>query len=619
MAYDFDFLQIQDDLYKHFDFGASAGPVEGDFIAHTDISFDVSGKTGPHGLMSGSIGMPVAEMQGEWDADVWWGHTKKVCGLQSLANRKHVKIDSDWQQDSRRDYLKKIVGQDGDHKYVKKCFVTQELFEAHKHFCSLSEQGTQRFKETTGNSDTATRRRYSDAFSFDRATPASPSVLYFPYVSCWPRRQFRCGSFEKTKHFVEWWNSSFNLAATGSYTRFCNQFTKTMHPEFIWPIPEEPIPEIPDTNFYGDPNLDLQCLLPNPLWSPVAFNLGAVNVCYRAVNPDLLLENAKVIIVTYDLWIKVVSTQNLIACDSISLSIDRDSWGWAWSAQMHHEQPDLVTNQEVVEININGHRWTGIVESYRGSGAYNQKTYTIGGRSELAELTTPYTVPRSRNETNSRTLKQLAGDEVYLTGWTLNWNGITDWTVPGNVFSYVDKTPLDALTTIIQSAGAVLRAANNTKDIMIQPRYKVTPWDIDSYTPDAQIALSVILSTGISWRPKSLRNGVWVSGTNQGVRVRVYRTGTDGSPYNAMVVDALITDAQGAIQKGKEVLSLTGKRRDVELQMPLVEEIGILSPGDVVEVLDSPSWKGYVDSIRIQAAFGAGIHQTVTVEHVQEV
>ena len=85
-----------------------------------------------------------------------------------------------------------------------------------------------------------------------------------------------------------------------------------------------------------------------------------------------------------------------------------------------------------------------------------------------------------------------------------------------------------------------------------------------------------------------------------------------------MIVDPLITHIDAGRERGRNVLAATGSRREVRLAMPLVDSLGVLTPGMIVEVEDFPAWRGYVDAVEI-AATRAAVNQTATIEHIQEV
>ena len=68
-----------------------------------------------------------------------------------------------------------------------------------------------------------------------------------------------------------------------------------------------------------------------------------------------------------------------------------------------------------------------------------------------------------------------------------------------------------------------------------------------------------------------------------------------------MVVDALITQAAAARQRGIAVLADTGRQIELSLRMPVIQEAGIIAPGAFVAYRDgSLTRRGAVRSTQVQ-------------------
>ncbi|MCK5679952.1 hypothetical protein KAI46_03980, partial [bacterium] len=453
--------------------------------------------------------------------------------------------------------------------------------------------------------------------------PATPLSLTrsMPYILCWPLSAETCGPYEEGRETVivlaDQWSEARSLPV-----RNCSGWQPTQEPTFVWPIPVQD-PETPDPPVYfsGDPNLNLICLLPDPIWGGVQFNLGIAEICQQALPFGWLPPGfipRRVIIVTHDLFIKLLSDDSLLPCTNIGLSIDRDSWGWSWTANLCARSPELLTTQHTVEISIDGYLWRGIIENMSGSRQHGHTGYTVGGRSLAAQLSAPFTAPRNRTETETRTAIQLADAELLNTGWTLDWQAI-DWLVDAGCFSYSDLTPIGAIKQIAESIDAIVQAHPITQTLTVSPRYSVSPWDLATATPDITIPGDILRSESVDFKSPALMRGIWISGQSQGVMTRVYRTGSDGAPYAQMIVDPLITTIAAARERGRSQLSTTGRRREVTLPMVLVPEIGILTPGQTTEITDPDgAWRGYIDAVNI-AATRTKVTQTATIEQVLEV
>lgn len=385
---------------------------------------------------------------------------------------------------------------------------------------------------------------------------------------------------------------------------------------WVWPPPappEQPEPEpfIPNLDF------DLGCVLPSPVWTGADFFLD-IETCDRVKPHGWLPPVApRVIIVMHTLSIVTLPDGTPIPCDEVQVVTDLDSWAWRWSASVKGAAEELAQTQKEIELTVDSLIWRGITESYDAERLFGAVAARVGGRSLSAYLAEPYTDPRARIESTDRTANQLAEDELYNTGWALDWNTV-DWLVPAGAFAYDALTPIGAVKQIAEACGAVVQSHPWDTRIIVLPRYPVSAWGLDAAQPDVTIPAGVITRMSTRWQPNALYRGVWVFGRSQGVGVRVYRTGTDGAPYAQMVVDPLVTHVDAGRERGRNILSGSGKRAVITATMPLLPDVGLIVPGSIVEVADTPSWKAYAVGVSISASLGKVI-QTVTLERPYEV
>jgi len=363
-------------------------------------------------------------------------------------------------------------------------------------------------------------------------------------------------------------------------------------------------------------DLELKCALPVPLWGPVGFNIGALDcgTAYHIGYEPVPLMG--VWIMTHTLDITLISTGETVPVESFELKADRHSWCWGWSASGIGSLLTLAQTEGQVRIRIDDYYWDGIVEQARARQVLGMSSTTLGGRSLSALLTIPYTPKRSRFETQDRTIVQIAEDELYNTGWVLDWD-VPDWLIPGGVFGYDAMTPIEALVRLAQSVRAFVYTLPQGNILNVRPFYKVPSWNLTG-NYDITVPGDSIVELNIDWKPVPLCRGVWVSGKAGGILGRVIREGTDGMPWAQMEVDELITHQDAARERGSQVLSGTGRRAMVTMQIPVSDDVcGILTPGDVVRVTANPDFYGYVDSVSVRAS-RANVWQTVVIERVYE-
>jgi hypothetical protein len=97
----------------------------------------------------------------------------------------------------------------------------------------------------------------------------------------------------------------------------------------------------------------------------------------------------------------------------------------------------------------------------------------------------------------------------------------------------------------------------------------------------------------------------------------VIRDGRDGDPYLDQVVNPLMTHVDAGRERGRNLLCGTGRRASVSLVIPLLSDPGLILPGKIVQVSQSPSWMGYVTGVSVSGSHGS-VLQTVEVERIYE-
>jgi hypothetical protein len=128
------------------------------------------------------------------------------------------------------------------------------------------------------------------------------------------------------------------------------------------------------------------------------------------------------------------------------------------------------------------------------------------------------------------------------------------------------------------------------------------------------LPVDAVARESLRWLDKPAYNRVFVSGQELGVLGQVTRAGTAGDVLAPMVVDALITEAAAARQRGIAVLSDTGRQIEVSLRLPVLAEIGIIEPGAFVEYQDgSVTRLGLVRATQVQAGLPE-VWQTLGVQ-----
>ncbi len=316
---------------------------------------------------------------------------------------------------------------------------------------------------------------------------------------------------------------------------------------------------------------------------------------------------------------------------NISIELDIDSFTWQLQATVANRatlaliEPD-ATGTKDIKVTINGWEWVFMVESYDAQRSFNRERYSIRGHSRTRLLSEPYAPLRTKTEVSPINAKQAAQAELTDTGFTLTWDttatGSTpDWTFPAGVFSYVDQNPMQVIAKIATTAGAVVIPATNSDNLFMQPRYKFSPWAWGdaSTVIDHAVPESMVLNLSLEWSPEPEYNAVYTSGTYEGVAVEVTRSGTAGDQPAPDILEDWLVDVAVNTERGRNFLSEGGQQAVVRLDIPLTtsgQEPGLVLPGELVEVTETPSWVGLCLSTSVKSTgSGAGrVVQTLSLE-----
>ncbi len=298
-----------------------------------------------------------------------------------------------------------------------------------------------------------------------------------------------------------------------------------------------------------------------------------------------------------------------VPCLSMRLSIDTSSWAWGFDASLPAKSEPLLmpVGGQPVELiaTINDTEFRVWAESISRERSFGDATIRVSGRGHNAVLAAPYAPISHISNDNPRTAQQLMADVLTVNGvslgWTIDW-GIQDWLVPESGFIH-QGSYMDGLNAIAQAAGAYILPHPNQNLMRVRHLYPAAPWDWGSITPDVTLPVDTVQRESVRWLEKPAYNRVFVAGQDVGIVGQVTRGGTAGDFLAPMIVDRLITHADAARQRGRAVLSDTGRQIDSTWRVPL-GVTGLIEPGTFVQYQDgSGSCMGLVRSTQIEAGF----------------
>lgn len=344
-------------------------------------------------------------------------------------------------------------------------------------------------------------------------------------------------------------------------------------------------------------------------WQPWANDGRLVFVCVReAPPPALIVVPIRGRYMTFNtLLLRRVVGDIALNASSVDLSIDHKSWTWSWSAGLEKSALALlapeVGDPVEMELSINGVPYRLYAEEPERQRKFPTTRAGAAGRGLASELDGDDVVQQYFSAAADRTAQQLANEALTVNGVGIGWNiewGLTDWLVPGGVWSHMG-THISAVIAIAAAAGGYVQPHPTARTLRVLPGYPAAPWDWAGLTPDVELPAAPVTLENIRWHKRPAYDRLFVSGEGRSTIWDVTRGGTAGLIEAPMVVEQLATHADAARQRGISVLGDTGRQALVTLSLPVLQETGLILPGKLVRYVDGPTTRiGLVRSCAIE-------------------
>ncbi len=466
---------------------------------------------------------------------------------------------------------------------------------------------------------------------------AAPWALAAPLARAWALVHQQAA--QHRLHAVPVWQmaAQASTAATARFGRGTQRHRTAVAPwqvarpapagRTVW-VPVDPggiTPHVPSTH------LVFAC--PRWLGGPVHLVFG--HVCGGQVGPiaPFYILPARFYMAVHSLVAHRLPDLTPIPIYDLSLSADAGSFGWTFSASAPVTAFDALAPVSglpaQVRFTLDGLTFAFVVDSLQRSEEFGRRSVRFAGRSATALLARPYARETTRgNASAAATAQQLAEQALDLSGVALDW-GLSDWLVPAGAWSH-SGTPLAAVQAIVEAAGGYLQSHRSAATLLARHPYPELvgglpggPWNwyAPGVVPDVELAPDAIITSAIERRDGPAINGVYVSGTTQGVLALVRRDGTAADQLASLITDPLITAQEAAAQRGLSVLGASGPKHLVTLDLPVLtgpSQPGVLDVGQLVQVNASSPWRGRVRSVNVDARMPS-VRQTAQIERHLEV
>lgn len=305
---------------------------------------------------------------------------------------------------------------------------------------------------------------------------------------------------------------------------------------------------------------------------------------------------------------------------SFNMSLDYQSWTWAWNASLHsdaapHLGRDSAGDPPELAVFVNGVEFRLRLESKSRDRRFSPTRWAVSGRGKASVLGSDDAPRQSFRNTADRTAQQLMSDVLTVNGvpmgWTIDW-GLDDWLVPAGAWA-IQGNYIDAINDIAGAAGGYVQPHNTAATLRVLPRYPLAPWEWGSVTSYVQIPDDAAEVEGTDYIDKPAYNRVFIGGIGAGVFGPFTRAGTAGNVIAPPVNHALITHPDVHRQRGIAELSDTGRQEIITLNMQVLPESGVIVPGQFVRYLGESTVMGIVRSTSIDWS-RPRLRQTLEIE-----
>jgi hypothetical protein len=358
---------------------------------------------------------------------------------------------------------------------------------------------------------------------------------------------------------------------------------------------------------------------PEPCYTPSAHLLfkapwsastNLVFVCERTTptpQPGLVVVPVRRVYMTVNnITLARVDTGAELRAHGFSMSLDYQSWTWSWNASLHHDAAahlgrDSQGDPAELAVFVNGLEFRLRLESKSRDRRFSPTRWAVSGKGKASVLGSDDAPKQSFRNLVDRTAQQLMADVLTVNGvpmgWTVDW-GLDDWLVPAGAWA-IQGNYIDAINDIAGAAGGYVQPHNTAATLRVLPRYPLAPWYWDSIAPDFEIPADAAEVEGTEFIDKPAYNRVFMGGIGVGVFGPFTRAGTAGNIIAPQVNHALITHPDAHRQRGIAELSDTGKQERITLNMQVLQETGVIVPGQFVRYLGESTVMGIVRSTAI--------------------
>lgn len=360
-----------------------------------------------------------------------------------------------------------------------------------------------------------------------------------------------------------------------------------------WPMPLPP-PVIP-------PRAALRFHFHAPVGAPLVFHFGREPSWVIPIQRSYRMHHAISVVRLPD--------RTEIPVSALSLSTAWDEW--CWEVNLTLLGPTAVTlvrpvvSEAVeIEVSLDGNAWQFRLDQVSGSETFARTGGQTRGRSRSAILGPDIALPTNGYETDAKTAQQLAEQELILTGWQLDWSeDFPAWLVPAQRFRYEQKTPIEVITQIVETAGGRVYSDPSTSWLYVRHQYPIPIWEWVETEPDVILPRSIL--TTLEWKPRIGKpwDAVYL-GDGESILAKVVRSGLPGTSLpDQPIIETLLCHLDACRARGRALLCNAVAGVDFTLELPLSAASGsspLRAVGELVRFVDGGStWVGMITRVSL--------------------
>ena len=562
--------------------------------------------------VSAALSKPSVSCFIQYDNNVWRG-VQNTASLvfDETAPLKEKSISTEWKGTSVLNKMNRVEWRDSDSIENKTSIFTNQALPLSSSVTSVF-TGSEQLNNSKRDSFDGMIPVYSTkALLWDESNPVNAAIGSSSDQGI-PINLSKSSKWDNSKPLSDYWITSCDVSVPLK-RNFEIIFDETERmPGAFWTRPDDPEtqepPDIRSTDIvFGDRLFEY-----------------TTSIVFGIKTPSNKIISKKVYYMLHSFYLRRVSDNTPIQISRINGNISQSdyTWGFDFNVIGTDSFNKLVEYSPMeLELMVNGWKWRMLVTDIRKSHKFGSNTYSATGVGLSGYLSDLYSDKRNRTETSEMTVQQLAISETNGTLFTLDWQA-GNWLVPGNTYSYQDRTPIEAISDIVSSAGAFILPDRELLKLTVKPKFPVAPWLFNTLVPDLSMSPEPIISRDRSFRKMPDWNSVWISGTTpSGIMASVTRTGSAGDRQpNAPITHQIITNPDGARAKGIRFLGDNLDRYEHRLVLPLTNDVPLIQEGILIQVNDTTPWRGLVTGTGISVSLSdraVTVRQTIEIEEYQ--